>query len=1008
VTTANESSRSPSTAKRSALLGSFVGVRGRLLALVVLALLPALGLTVYRAVEDRRDATTQAQTDALAVAEGASRTQAQLIDEAHQLLFGLAQLSAVREADAESCSTLLAGIVRTFDAYANLGVIDRNGDLACSGVPFTGRVNYSDRTYFQRALASGEFAVGEYQIGRVTARRTLNVAYPILERGRARGVVYAALDLAWVGQLVFQANLPPRSVITVLDDGGTILARQPESERWVGRTLPEAELAEAVRTSRKGVVTVRGLDGVSRFYGIVPLLGEDRSVDVFVTVGIPTEAALAGAGRKLTRDLMVLGVVGLIALAAALAGGYIFLVRPIDALGVAASSLRTGRFGVRTEIDHAPRELRELGRTFDDMADSLENREEELRRLNADLERRIAERTAELEDANDELARQVRINQTVLDATTDAIALTDLEGNLLVANAATRSAMELLGVQPGASRTEIVEQASTGTTDPQGFVAELAANVADPEREAVYEYELAGGGRWFRRYTGPVRDESGAVIARIFTTREVTAEREAEALKSELVATVSHELRTPLASILGFTELLIEREVDEETRARYLGTVRAEAGRLTDLINDFLDLQRIEEGSFTPSMELLRLEDVLREQVEIFSAQSKTHELELTLPPVPLSVVAERGRVGQVVANLLSNAIKYSPAGGRVEVSGEVRDDAVRVTVSDQGLGIPTEQQKKLFTKFFRVDSSDTRAIGGTGLGLALARELVHAHHGRIGFESVEGSGSTFWFELPAARRGATGSGRVLVVEDDPAAASLMAEYLTADGYEVEIVASGEDAVERVLHDPPVLVSLDIELAGSLDGWQVLTALKANPETADIPVFVCTAGNGRPHAASLGAADFLVKPFSAKRVRDVVARLLPTGGSVLVVDDEASVRELVCGALSAGRYELTEAADGEEAVALIRAKTPDAVVLDLVMPKLDGFGVLEQMLDDPSTRDVPVVVLTGKELSDDERRVLRSRAFSVLEKSASSAAELRRLVGEAVARTSGEQPLDST
>ena len=1006
MTTTAEPSRSASTAVRSALRGSLSGVRARLVALVLLALLPALGLTVYRALEDRRDATARAQADALAVAESASRTQAELIREAHQLLFGLAQLPAVRDADAGSCPTLFAGIVRTFAVYANLGVIDRNGDLVCSGIPPTGRVNLADRSYFQRALASGGFAVGDYQIGRITGKPGLNVAYPILDQGRVRAVVFAALDLAWVKQLVSQSDLPSGSVITALDEDGTILARYPESEKWVGRTLPEAELAEAVRSSRKGVVKVRGLDGVSRFYGVVPLLGEDRSVDVFVTVGIPTNAALAGAGQKLTRDVAVLGLVGLIALAAALAGGYVFLVRPIDSLGATATSLRTGRFGTPTALEHAPRELTELGHTFDDMADSLRSREEELRKLNADLEQRIAERTAELEEANQELARQVRINQTVLDATTDAIALTDLEGNLLVANAATRSVMELLGVRPGASRTEIVERAAKGTTDPHGFAAELAANVAEPEREAVYEYELAGGGRWFRRYTAPVQDESGAVMARIFTTREVTAEREAEALKSELVATVSHELRTPLASILGFTELLIERASPRRPRARYLETVRSEARRLTDLINDFLDLQRIEQGSFMPSMEALALEDVLREQVEIFSAQSKAHELELKLAPVPLTVVAERGRVGQVVANLLSNAIKYSPAGGRIEVSGEVRGDAVRVAVSDQGLGIPAEQHEQLFTKFFRVDSSDTREIGGTGLGLALARELVHAHHGRIGFESVEGSGSTFWFELPAVRRGATGSGRILVVEDDPAAASLMAEYLTADGYEVEIVASGKDAVERVLHDPPALVSLDIELAGPLDGWQVLTALKANPETADIPVFVCTAGNGRPHAASLGAADFLVKPFSASRVRDVVARLLPAGGSVLVVDDEASVRELVRRALADDRYQLREAADGEEAVALIRVKPPDAVVLDLVMPRLDGFGVLEQMHDDPSTREIPVVVLTGKELSEDERAVLMSRAFSVLEKAQASSAELRRQVGDAVARVSREQLLD--
>jgi nitrate/nitrite-specific signal transduction histidine kinase len=192
-----------------------------------------------------------------------------------------------------------------------------------------------------------------------------------------------------------------------------------------------------------------------------------------------------------------------VALAAALAGGYVFLVRPIDALASAASSLRTGRFGARTAVEHAPRELTELGHTFDDMADSLRSREEELRKLNADLERRIAERTVELEEANDELARQVRINQTVLDATIDAIALTDLEGNLLVANAATRTLMELLVARSGASGADQIEQIASGTTDPDGFVAELAANVADPEREAVYEYEVAGGGRWFRRYTAP-------------------------------------------------------------------------------------------------------------------------------------------------------------------------------------------------------------------------------------------------------------------------------------------------------------------------------------------------------------------------------------------------------------------------------------------------------------------------------------------------------------------------
>jgi PAS domain S-box-containing protein len=651
-----------------------------------------------------------------------------------------------------------------------------------------------------------------------------------------------------------------------------------------------------------------------------------------------------------------------------------------------------------TDRKRAEEEIRTLNEDLELRGDELESQNTELEAQQAELERALAE----LAEANEELARQVTINRTVLDATAEAIALVDLDGNLLVANAATRRFMENLGMRAGAPSSEALETAAKNTTDPEGFLAELASNLADPEREAVYEYELASERRWFSRYTAPVRDESGAVMARIFTTRDVTAEREADRLKSELVATVSHELRTPLASILGFTELLIERELDEETRRRYLETVCGESKRLTSLINDFLDLQRIEAGSFAPTLEALDLGSVLAEQVELFSAQSGTHELTLELEPGPLRVVGEPERLGQVIANLLSNAIKYSPGGGHVAVTAEIRGDAVRVTVTDEGLGIPAEQQENLFTKFFRVDSSDTREIGGTGLGLALAREIVHAHHGRIGYESVEGEGSTFWFELPAARRGATGSRRILVVEDDPAAAALMTEYLGTNGYEVEVVASGEDALERALADPPALVSLDIGLAGALDGWEVLTVLKANPETAEIPVIVCTAGNGHRQAVAFGAAEFLVKPFSGARIREVVTRLLPSGGTVLVADDDESVRTLVREALTTERHEVMEAADGEEALALIRAHKPDVLVLDLLMPRLDGFSVLEQIQDDPEIRSLPVVVLTGKELSEAERDLLRSRASSVLPKSALSPAELRRRVADALERASRE------
>ncbi|MDX6474859.1 MAG: hypothetical protein QOH95_370, partial [Gaiellaceae bacterium] len=283
-----------------------------------------------------------------------------------------------------------------------------------------------------------------------------------------------------------------------------------------------------------------------------------------------------------------------------------------------------------------------------------------------------------------------------------------------------------------------------------------------------------------------------------------------------------------------------------------------------------------------------------------------------------------------------------------------------------------------------------------------------------------------FWFEVPTTVRGgeadsgapplviendpalvpseAESSARVLVIEDDPALAALFAEHLAPEGLVVETVPTGELGLERALAEPPAAICLDISLAGELDGWQVLTRLGANEATTHIPVLVCSGENRRRTAAALGAADFVAKPFTGDQLRAAVTRLLSAEHeSVLVVDDDEALRRLVVETLGRDGSELREAASGTEALAMIAARQPDVVVLDLKMPGLDGFGVLDRLLERPETRDLPVVVLTGRDLSPSERRFLSQRSAAILEKSKYSSDKLRRAVHNAPA-TAPVQP----
>ena len=394
----------------------FSKLRVRLLLLVLFSILPALALVVWTAVEQRRAAVAEGRASALRLARLAAIAQQQHIEATRQLLVTLAHLEAVRNRDAQECGILFSNLLRLYPVYANLGAITPDGYLSASAIPSTNRVFVGDRSYFIQATNSMKFGVGEFQIGRVTGKPTLNMAFPVRdeESGELSVVVFAALDLKWLSYLAARAELPSGSTVTVIDRKGVILVRYPpltQNRRWIGESVASRpRIKEFLQRSIEFSGTLRGLDGVQRLYTSTPLSRTGGVPDAHVFVGIPTSVAFAAADTLLWQNLLFLGLVASLALGAAWIGGDYFVLRQIRALVAASKSISSGNLKARTGLEHGSGEISQLAQTFDEMATSLEQRvaereraEAELHALNLDLEQRVAERTQELKRSNEDL-----------------------------------------------------------------------------------------------------------------------------------------------------------------------------------------------------------------------------------------------------------------------------------------------------------------------------------------------------------------------------------------------------------------------------------------------------------------------------------------------------------------------------------------------------------------------------------------------------------------------------
>jgi signal transduction histidine kinase/DNA-binding response OmpR family regulator len=473
----------------------------------------------------------------------------------------------------------------------------------------------------------------------------------------------------------------------------------------------------------------------------------------------------------------------------------------------------------------------------------------------------------------------------------------------------------------------------------------------------------------------------------------------ASSVKSQFLANMSHELRTPLNAILGFSELLFDGAVppDAPEHREFIGDIMKSGRHLLQLINDILDLSKVEAGKLEFHPERIQLRKTVDEVLGILrtTAASARVRVDATIDPAVDDLVIDPARLKQVLYNYLSNAIKFTPEGGSVSLRATPAErDRVCIEVEDTGIGIPADALARLFGEFQQVAvANDGKKRSGTGLGLALTKRLVEAQGGSVGVDSVVGRGSTFRAVLPKRSRRtvtpaptlppptAAEAPAILVIEDDPRDQRDLVAALGAAGYAVEIAATGTQAIARCRERKFDAITLDLLLPDQT-GLELLAQIRTDGINRDVPVIVITVVAERGAVAGFAVQDILSKPVKPEALVEALTRAGVTArlGEVMVIDDDPQALKLMQATLQQLGYVTRCERDGEAALRAVRSSPPSAIVLDLLMPGMSGFEFLDRLRRDPDVRRVPVIVWTGKDLSVDERAMLRASASAVVAK----------------------------
>ena len=899
-------------------------------------------------------------------------------------------------------------------------------------------------------------------------------------------VTVAEISLRSVWDVVSQIRVGRGGYAYAVDASGHLIAHPDVSLVMQKRDVSNLLQFRRARANPNGqddadvAITIdKGISGydVLAAHAPISLLGW------LVFIERPAADALAPLREPVIRSAIIIALgLGLAVLASVLLARR--MVAPIRALQEGAARIGAGDLDHRIHIDSGD-ELEALGNEFNRSAarlkesyTSLEQKVEERTAALADALNRQTALGEALTRSVEELRALGEVIQAVnstLDLQTVLSAIVTHTVRLSKADAGTIYTLDDAGgfFVPRANYgldDEVIEalnDARIGTRDTavgRSITERRAVQIADiesaPMSEAVKSVLRRGGFRALlvvpmiraeqavgalvvrRREAGEFPGEVARILETFATQSAVAIENArlfheiqdksdqlelASRHKSQFLANMSHELRTPLNAIIGMSEMLLEdaRDAADEDQIEPLERVVRAGKHLLALINDILDLSKIEAGRMELELGVFPLEPLVRDVARTIEgvAEKNGNRVIVDCGQSLGSIHADQTRVRQVLLNLASNAAKFTKDGSVTIRAGREpskEGERIRIAVTDTGIGMTPGQVGKLFQEFVQADASTTRRFGGTGLGLAISQRFCRMMGGDITVESEPGRGSTFCVVLPAevvfptatvqppppalANERKLDRALVLAVDDDPAALDVMTRFLSREGFRPITASSGVEAIRLAKELRPSAITLDVMMPG-MDGWDVLAALKRDPDLAEIPVVMLTIVDEKARGYTLGANDYMVKPLEREQMRRVLRRVCKVGiGRLLLVEDDTATRDAIRLMLERDGWNVDIAADGAEALGAMHRSKPDAIVLDLLMPGMDGFEFLSTLHADAAWREVPVIVLTAKDLTLDDHERLSGGVQKVLRKQVSEAddllREVARLLGPA-ARSDG-------